>query len=270
MKVPIAGKDQSVDRYYPVIKNLDEQQAFQEYDDSVLNTNNVFISTLAMDFPPKVLSQKRRAIDEQWKAKFPELNHIKGLDLRHRVNQAYFEAVCEMKNLESLTIWVSNVLDISSISKLKKLKSLSISRFSQLEDIAPLVDLKSLEHLSIQASFKISNYELIEKINGLKSLEIEGDAFAPKNVMLNSLEPFAELNDIVYLNLSSASIRDKNYRPLLNLKNLKRLDAGWRMKKEEREFIQNNHPTLRSGFFMAYDFEKNRFKEGIEWWIDQE
>jgi hypothetical protein len=51
---------------------------------------------------------------------------------------------------------------------------------------------------------------------------------------------------------------------------LKRLDAGWRMKKEEREFIQNNHPTLRSGFFMAYDFEKNRFKEGIEWWIDQE
>lgn len=270
MKLPIAGKDLKVDHYYPEIENLDERKGFQEYDEEVLKTNNVFISTLAMDFPPKVLVQKRKTIDQEWKAKFAELKHVKSLDLRHRVNQEYFEAVCQMSNLESLEISTSNILDISSIVKLQKLKSLSLSRFSQLENISPLAQLHSLEHLSIQASFKISNYSVIGQMVGLKSLELGGDTFAPKNLMLESLESFTELSELVHLDLSSASIRDKDYRPLLNLKNLKRLDASWRMKKEEREFIQNNHPTLRSGFFMAYDFVKQEFKEGIEWWIDQE
>ena len=269
MKTQMVGKDQIVDTYYPDIKFLNEQKTFQEFKESVLNTNNVFISTLAMDFPSNVSLKKRKAIEENWKAKFPELTHIKSLELRHRVDQDYFEAVCEMKNLESLNIWTSTVKDISSIIHLDKLKSLCLNNFSKLEDISPLIGLKSLEHLSILASFKISNYELIGKMNWLKSLEIGGDTFAPKNLILNSLEPFAGLNELVELDMSCASIRDRNYRPILKLKKLTRLDAHWSMKNAERQFLQNEHPSLRSGFFVAYDFVKNEFKNGIEWWVDK-
>ena len=268
MKRPIIGKDQLIDTYYPEIKDLDEPMVFQEFRQDILNTNNVFISTLAMDFPPEVTLKKRKEIDEQWKEKFSELTHIKSIGLRHRVDQNYFEAVCEMRNLEELSISTSTVLDISSIRKLDKLKSLSLSNFSKLEDISPLLELKSLECLSILASFKISNYELIGKMTWLKSLEIGGDTYAPRNLMLQSLEPFTKLKELVSLDMSCASIRDRNYRPILKLNKLKRLDAHWRMKNKEREDIQNEHPSLKSGFFVAFDFVKNEFKDGIEWWIE--
>ncbi|ETN94020.1 leucine-rich repeat domain-containing protein [Zhouia amylolytica] len=174
-----------------------------------------------------------------------------------------------MENLEVLNIRTSTVTDISSIKKLTKLRALSLSNFSRLEDISSLIELKSLESLSILGSFKVVNYELIGKMNWLKSLELGGDTFAPKNLMLKSLEPFTDLNELIELNMSCASLRDKNYRPILELKKLKRLDAHWRMKNQEREFIQNEHPSLQSGFFVAYDFVKNKFKDRIEWWIGE-
>lgn len=267
--MPIAGKDQIIDTYYPVISDLDEERAFQDYGDDVLKTNNVFISTLAMDFPSDVSPKRRREIDEQWKKNLPNLKHIKRLDLRHRVDQDYFEAICEMENLEVLKIWTSIITNIGSIKKLKKLKALSLSNFSRLEDISPLLELRSLERLSILASFKISNYELIGKMNWLKSLELGGDAFAPKKLMLQSLEPFTGLKELIELDMSCASIRDKNYQPILELKKLKRLDAHWQMKNQEREFLQKEHPSLKSGFFVAYDFVKNKFKNGVEWWIER-
>lgn len=270
MKTPIVGKDQKVDTYYPTILDLDEERAFQEYDDQVLNTNNIFISTLAMDFPSNTSTKRRKEIDEQWKKKLPQLKHIKRLDLRHRVDEDYFEATCQMENLEVLNIWTSMVSDISSIKKLKNLRALSLRNFSKLEDISPLIELKSLERLSILASFKVSNYELIGKMSWLKSLELGGDSFAPKNLMLQSLKPFTKLSELIELDMSCASIRDKNYQPILELKKLKRLDAYWRMKNQEREFLQNEHPSLKSGFFVVYDFVKNEFKEGVEWWIERE
>lgn len=269
MKTPIVGKDQIVDTYYPTIAELDKEQAFQEYEDKILETNNIFISTLAMDFPSTTSSKRRKEIDEEWKEKLPHLSHIKRLNLRHRVDQDYFDTISNMENLEVLNIWTSIITDISSIKKLTKLKALYLSNFSRLEDISPLMELKSLESLSILASFKVANYDLIGKMNWLKSLEIGGDTFAPKNLMLNSLEPFTGLNELIELDMSCASIRDKNYRPILKLSKLKRLDAHWRMKNKDRESLIDQHPSLKSGFFVAYDFVKNEFKEGVEWWIEK-
>ncbi|EWH13089.1 hypothetical protein KLA_11110 [Cellulophaga geojensis KL-A] len=269
MKALIVGKDQIADTYYPTIAELDEEQTFKECGDKILETNNIFISTLTMDFPSGTSLKRRKEIDEQWKEKLPQLSHIKRLNLRHKVDQDYFDVICKMKNLEVLNIWSSTVTDIGSIKKLTKLKALYLSNFSRLEDVSPLIELKSLESLSILASFKVANYELIGKMKWLKSLELGGDTFAPKNLILHSLEPFTNLNELIELDMSCASIRDKNYKPILELKKLKRLDAHWRMKNQERELLQSEHPSLQSGFFVAYDFVKNEFKNGIEWWIEK-
>lgn len=269
MKALIVGKDQIADTYYPTIAELDEEQTFKECGDRILETNNIFISTLAMDFPSGTSLKRRKEIDEQWKEKLPQLSHIKRLNLRHKVDQDYFDVICKMKNLEVLNIWSSTVTDIGSIKKLTKLKALYLSNFSRLEDVSPLIELKSLESLSVLASVKVANYELIGKMKWLKSLELGGDTFAPKNLILHSLEPFTNLNELIELDMSCASIRDKNYKPILELKKLKRLDAYWRMKNQERELLQSEHPSLQSGFFVAYDFVKNEFKNGIEWWIEK-
>ena len=73
------GKDQVIDTYYPTIAELDEEQAYQEYEDKILDTNNIFISSLAMDFPSSTSSKRRKEINEQWKEKLPHLSHIKRL-----------------------------------------------------------------------------------------------------------------------------------------------------------------------------------------------
>lgn len=265
----IVGKDQLADEYRVTISNLDDENGFQNFTKEVLETNNVFISTLAMDFPSSTSSKERKAITEEWIERLPELDHIKKLDVRHRVNEDFFEAICQMKNLQSLNIWMATVENIESISKLTKLKSLGLSNFSRLTNVEPIVELKCLESLSLLASFKVSDYACLGKMNWLKSLMLGGDSTAPKNLMLPSLYPFANLKDLLSLDMSSASVRDRNYRPILELKALKRLDAHWRMKREEREFLQREHPSLRSGFFMAYDFVKNEFKEGVEWWVEK-
>lgn len=266
--MPIAGKDQLADTFYPIIDDLQELETFQSYNDSVLSSNHIFIQTLAMDFSSGTSLKERKEIDEKWKQEFPKLKHVKILNLRHKVTQDYFEEVCKMENLEALNMWTSTVTDIKSIAKLKNLKALSLSNLSKLEDISPLVKLEQLQKLSIRASFKIKNFEIIGEMNWLRSLTLGGDEIAPRNLMLSSLKPFAGLDQLIELDFSYTSIRDKNYKPILELKKLKRLDAFWRMKNQDRESLLNEHPFLRSGFFIAYDFDKNEFKEGVEWWIE--
>lgn len=266
--MPVPGKDLLADSYSWNIEGLDDETMFQEFNEDALVKNNIFIKALPMDFRKTKTPEERKAINQVWIDRLPELTHVKQLDLRVRVTQEFFDAVCRMKNLQALNIWTGVVEDISSIEKLANLKFLGISNFSRLENIEPVTRLRSLESLSILASFKVSNYDTIGSMHWLKSLELGGDSFAPKNLMLESLAPFSKMSSLVDLEMSSASIRDKNYRPLLELNALRRLDAHWRMKKAEREFIQSNHPKLRSGFFMAWDFTKGEFKDGIEWWID--
>lgn len=267
MKIPKVGKDQLADRYDPIIDSLDEPMRVQAFTEEVLDRNNIFIYTLSMDFDPSVSAKERKAISEGWISKFPTLSHVKQLEVRHRVRQDYFEAICEMEQLESLNIWTSTVQDIGSIKKLSKLKKLTLSNFSRLTDLSPLLELRALESLSIAASFKVSDYGLIGDMASLRSLTLGGDYFAPRNLAISSLKPFTKLDQLEVLDLSSTSIKDRDYSPLLDLQKLKRLDASWRMKKEEREKIIKEHPSLQSGFFVAYDFIKNEFKDGIEWWI---
>ena len=69
MKRPKIGKDQIVDTYYPVLKDLDDEKTFQEYEDEILKTNNVFISTFAMYFQHDFSKKRRKEIDELWKKK---------------------------------------------------------------------------------------------------------------------------------------------------------------------------------------------------------
>lgn len=266
--MPKPGKDLLADVNQLQIDAMDEEKIFQQFNDDAFETNNIFIKAMAMDFPESVTPKKRNEFNDEWIARFPVLNHVKRLEVRQRVKQEFFDAICKMKNLESLNIWQSVAEDINEIKNLTKLRSLTLSNFSRVTDISAITKLTSLEHLTINASFKVSNYELLGNIKSLKSLTLGGDSIAPRKLMLQSLEPFTGLSQLEVLDLFDTSIRDKQYHHLLKLKKLKRLDASWRMTSKDRDYIQEKHPALSSGFFVAYDFVKNDFKEGIEWWLD--
>lgn len=241
---------------------------FQAFEDSVRDVEHLQIVSMAMDFPRGTSAKERQALETEWIGILPSLKKAKSLSIRHRVKQDFFDAICQMKNLENLTFWSSKVEDITALQQLKKLRFLKLWSFTQLKDISPLVKMKSLTHLSIDNCFKVENYEVIGKMVQLVGLELCGDTFAPRKLMLNSLKPFEKLINLKHFDLSSASVRDKQYDSLLKMKSLERLDFLAGMPEQIREKIKRQHPQLKAGFFVDYDFENKKFYDGKDWGIN--
>lgn len=249
---------------FPIGRGLEKYTLVQEISKDIFKTDKLFISILSMDFTPEVSIKYRKDLETKWIEVIPTLDNVKSISLRHKVDQKFFEAVCCMKNLESLTIWTSTVDDISSISKLKALKRLDIENFSRLTDISPLLKLEKLEILTVSNSFKITNYEVIGHLTNLIGLSIQGDQIAPRNLRLKSLKPFAKLNMLKHLDLSSTTVIDESYETLLMMESLQRFDFTTVIKKTIREKIKT-HPNLTSGFFMDYDWDNKKLYDGKEW-----
>ncbi|WBU89759.1 hypothetical protein [Cellulophaga omnivescoria] len=250
---------------YDVEGKTDVELTCQEIPNNISDFKKLHISTLAMDFPESVSKKHRDELENKWIELLPKLDNITSLSIRHRVNQEYFEAICKMKNLKTLFFWTSTVQNINSISKLSNLSSLSLQSFSKLKDVSALKKLNKLRRLTIENCFQVENYETIGDITELTGLCIGGDFSAPKNLILHSLVPFKRLNQLKHLDMSTTSIRDKSYDVILEMKNLERLDAHWRMPDRKRTELKEKHPNLKAGFFVDYNFVKNEFYEGKKW-----
>jgi len=239
----------------------------QEIDDKVFKTDKLFISTLAMDFEADVTLGYRKKLEKKWIEIFPKLDNVKFLSLRHRVDQDFFNSVCQMKNLEFLQFWTSTVENITAIKSLTNLRKLHIDSFSRLTDLSPIKDLKHLEWLVVQNCFKIINYDIIGDLVNLKALAIHGDKIAPRNLRLKSLKPFEGLTNLQHLDINTTIVQDMSYDSVLRMKNLKRFDISTKIRKDLREKIEL-HPNLKAGFFLDWDWENNKLFEGKNWDIN--
>lgn len=251
--------------FYSGKENAPDYLNVQEIIDDIFSATELCIVTLAMDFPDGTSMKHRKELENKWIDLLPQLDLVKKLSVRHRVNQEFFEAICKMKNLEHLHFWTSTVEDISSISKLKKLQRLDLDRFSRLTDISPILTLKNLQLLSIESSFKVENYHLIGQMTQLKGLLLGGDTFAPKNLRLKSLKPFSNLKHLKHLDLSTLSVVDNSYETILELENLERFDITAIIPKQIRELIKANHKKLTAGMFMDWDYDNKKIYDGKEW-----
>jgi Leucine-rich repeat (LRR) protein len=249
---------------FPLGRDLSEYTEVQEITKDVFEADKLLISILSADYLPEVSLKFRKNLEVKWLETIPSLDKVKSISVRHKVDQKFFEAICLMKNLESLTFWTSTVEDLSSITKLKKLKRLDIDNFSRLTDISTLQNLKNLQILTISNCLKINNYEVIGHLTNLIGLAIQGDQITPRNLRLKSLKPFTKLKILKHLDLSSTTVIDESYEALLDMESLQRLDLTTVIKKPIREKIKT-HPTLTSGFFIDYDWDKKTFHEGKEW-----
>lgn len=251
--------------FYSENENASECLNAQEINDGIFFANELCIITLAMDFPSGTSLKHRKELEYKWIDLLPKLDTVKTLSVRHRVNQEFFEAICEMKNLEQLHFWTSTAEDICSISKLQKLRRLDLDSFSRLTDISPILTLKNLQLLSIQNSFKVENYDLIGQMTQLEGLRLNGDTFAPKNLRLKSLKPFNNLKHLRHLDLSTLSVVDNSYEIILELENLERFDISVTMPKPTRDLIKANHKKLTAGMFMNWNYETKKIYDGKDW-----
>jgi hypothetical protein len=238
---------------------------FDYLQDNFLEVVNLDAISIALAYPEGASPKTKKEIDNSWFNNLHRLYRLKKLTIHHRLKQDFFDLVCQIHNLEQLFFFSSSVEDISNIKKLIKLQRLNLHSFTRLTDISPLLSLSNLQVLSIENSFQVNNYEIIGELTGLVGLQLCGDTFAPKKLMLKSLKPYVGLKRLKHLDISSASVVDKSYECFLEMTSLERLDFLARMPSNIRETIKYTHKNLKAGFFVDYDFQNNKFYEGKNW-----
>jgi len=119
-----------------------------------------------------------------------------------------FEALCENRQLESVTIRNStNLTDISPIANLERIKKLGIRNEhgifggTQIQDISALSGLTELQYLDLCGNVKLSDISPLSSIKNLIYLELEGCAVEDISVLSN-------LKNLQYLNLNGCAVSD--------------------------------------------------------------
>ena len=185
---------------------------------------------------------------EEWNSVFPKLDNVRRLKI-DVYNQDVFDGICKIPNLEKLTITNSNFTNLSSITLLKKLNRFELFRNNKITDIEPLSGL-NLEYLKFEECFNISNYEIIGNLKTLIGLSINGNWTAPKNLKLNSIKTYENLDELIHLDISFCSLLDKSFDSVLKMEKLKRFDYSGKVEKKIVLKIQNNHKNLCTGSFL--------------------
>lgn len=210
---------------------------------------------------------KKKDNTKSWSDILPNLIGVKRLWLVYPTNQEFFEVVCKMPSLQRLSLDSLKIHNLNCITKLQNLNYLNIDSCQRIESIKPILQLKNLEYLWIENCFNIRDLELIGEMTQLKALCLQGHAFAPKNLKIQSLKPFRNLKNLKHLDISSSSVIDKSYEVILELENLERFDLTSSIKPAVAEEIKSKHKTLKAGFFVDYDYKNKEFYPDKDWAI---
>lgn len=187
--------------------------------------------------------QQKKNIDE-WCQKLPQLAEVKSLWFPSKVSQKIFDAVCQMPNLETLWIKWSGIKSIDGLANLKTLKHLFIGSSPEVENIDVLGRLTWLETLEIENFKKFSDFSVLENLNGLQGLGVNGSIWTMQKI--DTLKPFGGLLNLKYLTFLNNKILDRNFDPILRLKNLVRFDCSWNHPEAEFEKLKSM-PNLKYG-----------------------
>ena len=236
----------------------------QQFDDKKLNSENIHIHSLS--FLYDTLKPKGKLeIQKKWIDIFPKLNEVKRIKITFGINQELFDSLNQIPNLEELIIDSSKITDLSYLTKIKKLKRFEIDSFTQLKDISILEKTKLLQ-LRIENCFKIENYEIIGNIESLIGVALRGYVVGPKKIKIESLKNFKNLKKLKHLDLGCTSLIDKNsFNYLLEIENLERFDYTGNINIEVVENIKKNHPNLKAGFFVDWDYKNDKIYDGKYW-----
>jgi hypothetical protein len=160
---------------------------------------------------------KIKKLRNEWIKVLPKLENLEYLFVGHRVNQEYFEAICNIPNLIGLEVKVSQIKDFSSIGKLKKLENLDFCGSKGISNLKGIELLSKLKYCKLSQFFGIETVEELSELHSLEKLNLFGN-YHGQSLNLKNIEPLSKLKNLKVLGLD---IKTKlNLDSLLNLKNL--------------------------------------------------
>ena len=226
--------------------------------DEVFKMDKIHIDLSTLNPDINTNDKLRTHLFKEWMQTLPRLLNLKQLYLSHKVNDIFFEKICEVRQLENLELKWTSVNDISAIHNLKYLTNLHIGDSSKIVDISPLRELKKLESLSLVYLSKLVDFAPLRNVQKIRSLIIKGDIYHFKDQLIQSLSFLRDLKELKLLDLTCTKVLDDSYDVLLQLKKLETFSISSRLPKELREKIKTL-PNLTSGTFVEYDWDNQRW-----------
>jgi Leucine-rich repeat (LRR) protein len=216
-------------------------------DTEIYDTERLIVEVSTLNQEVQNLSaSKKRELRRVWAETLPKLDNVKYLMTTHQVDQEFFEAICEMKNLEGLYIKWGKVESIDSISKLENLKHLHFGSNPRIKSIEGISKLKNLITLELENFKNCSDLNKVEKLKELQSLKILSSIDGPR-IKFKNLEFLSQLINLKVLGLD-VSLTEKRIEPILNLKNLEKLWIPDQLyKKYDKKELRKNFKNLKYG-----------------------
>lgn len=136
-----------------------------------------------------------------------------------RVPQALFDAVCRQRELRCLDIKWGVYPDLSALENLKNLECLHLGSGRSVRGIEAIAKLGNLRALSVENFQNIHDYSPLQALRGLVSLDMSGDLFAPRNIVIRDLDFLKGMPQLQRFALYAAVVKSGDYSPLLSLRN---------------------------------------------------
>ena len=203
-----------------------------QYDDVQIFDTNVLVvdtSNLNSEFY-SMSSKEKKQIRNYWIKALPVLSNVEYLMTTHQIDQEFFDAICEMKNLKGLYIKWGKIESSKKIGKLTLLEHLYFGSNPRLPSFEGFESLTNLRHLEIEYVKPLADFSPLENLDGLITLTITGTV--DKVQPIENLYFLQKLKNIEELTLG-ISLKIKDLKPLKNLEKLRYL---WLPPSLEKKF----------------------------------
>ena len=216
-------------------------------DTEIYDTERLIVEVSTLNQEVQNLSaSKKRELRRVWAETLPKLDNVKYLMTTHQIDQDFFEAICEMKNLEGLYIKWGKVESVKSISKLENLKHLYFGSNPRLKSIDGISELKNLITLELENFKNCQDLNKVDKLKNLQSLNIIASIDGPR-IKFENLDFLSGLINLKVLGLD-VSLKEKRIEPILELKNLENLWIPDHLyKKYDKKELRKNFRKLKYG-----------------------
>lgn len=166
----------------------------------------------------------------------------------YSVDQAFFDEICELRNLETLFMDRLTATELGGIGRLGSLRRLVIEGATRMENLDWVAALPAQVHaLAIEHAPRVHSLEPLAALTRLKALAIEGSLHATMRV--RSLAPLAALGELEYLFLAALKVDDGRLAPLQGLSRLKVLGYAYDYAPGEATALAAALPHTRCDWF---------------------
>ena len=180
-------------------------------------------------------------------ARFSSLRKLKA----NMVNQAFFEEICELGNLEYLSMEAVTAENLTSLKKLNRLRVLKIDGLRRTTDFRILAKLSGLTGLYVVNAKHLQTLDFLSDAHHLRRIGIEGSMWTKQKIA--SLAPLRGLKGLESLFMTSVQLTDKDLSYLADCAQLLELHCARFAPKANFERLRQLMPDLQCPWCDEYE-----------------